>query len=263
MPAEGKKSKSKAARPAGRLLCRVRETLKLRQTGGKGGIRMTSDVRLRAVIITNGHLTDPAGARQHVRAGDWVICADGGAHHARAMGIVPDVVIGDLDSIDPGLRAELEAAGVRFEVHPARKDETDLELALRLAVAGGAAEIDVLAVLGGRLDQSLANLLLLARPEWASAQVRVIEENEVAWPVWGGQTTSVAGAVDDTLSLVPLTPTVTGVTLEGVEWPLHDATLHFGSTWTISNALSASTARLEVGEGLVLVVHQSVCSKEK
>jgi thiamine pyrophosphokinase len=223
---------------------------------------MTADAHFRAVIITNGHLTDPVSARQHIRTGDWVICADGGARHARAMGLVPDVVVGDLDSIDADLRAELEAAGTRFEVHPARKDETDLELALRLAVAGGAAEIDVLAVLGGRLDQSLANLLLLARPEWTSAKVRVIEGNEVAWPVWGGRTTSVAGAVGDTLSLVPLTSTVTGVTLEGVEWPLHDATLRFGSTWTISNALSAPTARLQVGEGLVLVVHQSVCSKE-
>ncbi len=219
---------------------------------------MTADARLRAVIITNGQLADVTGARQHVRAGDWVICADGGARHARAMGLVPDVVVGDFDSIDPDLRAELEAAGARFEVYPARKDETDLELALRLAVAGGATEIDVLAVLGGRLDQSLANLLLLARPEWASAKVRVIEGNEVAWPVRGGQTTTVTGAVGDTLSLVPLTPTVTGVTLEGVEWPLHDATLRFGSTWTISNALSAPTARLQVGEGLVLVVHQSV-----
>jgi len=223
---------------------------------------MTTGAHLRAIIITNGQLADPAGARQHIRAGDWVICADGGARHARAMGLVPDVVVGDLDSIDPGLHAELEAAGARFEVHPARKDETDLELALRLAAAGGAAEIDVLAVLGGRLDQSLANLLLLARPEWTSAKVRVIEGNEVAWPVRGGQTTTVNGAVGDTLSLVPLTPTVTGVTLEGVEWPLHDAVLYFGSTWTISNALSAPTARLQVGEGLVLVVHQSVCSKE-
>ncbi len=223
---------------------------------------MTADAHLRAVIITNGQLTDPAGAQQHIRAGDWVICADGGARHARTMGLVPDVVVGDLDSIDPALRAELEAAGVRFEVHPARKDETDLELALRLAVASGAAEIDVLAVLGGRLDQALANLLLLARPEWALAKVRVIEGNEVVWPVRGGQTATVNGTAGDTLSLVPLTPTVTGVDLEGVEWPLHDATLYFGSTWTISNALSAPTARLQVGEGLVLVVHQSVRSKE-
>jgi thiamine pyrophosphokinase len=142
-------------------------------------------------------------------------------------------------------------------VHPTHKNETDLELALRLAVAEGATQIDVLAVLGGRLDQSLANLLLLTRSEWMGVQVRVIEGNEAAWPVWGGQVTSVHGQVGDTLSLVPLTPVVTGVILEGVEWPLYDATLNLGSTLTISNVLVAPTAHLQVGEGLVLVVHQS------
>ncbi len=223
---------------------------------------MTAETHSRVVIITNGQMADPAGARQHIRAGDWVICADGGTRHARAMGLVPDVVVGDLDSIDSDQRAELEAAGARFEVYPVDKDQTDLELALRMAIAGGAAEIDVLAVLGGRLDQSLANLLLLARPEWAGARVRAVEGNEVAWPLWGGHTATVTGAVGDILSLVPLTPIVTGVTLEGVGWPLHDVTLHFGSTWTISNTLSAPEARLQIGEGLVLVIHQSVRSKE-
>ncbi len=217
---------------------------------------MTTNTPVRVVIIANGHLPDPDQARQHIRPGDQIICADGGARHAHAMGLTPDVVVGDLDSLDPDLRAELKAAGVRFETHPVRKDETDLELALRLAVAEGATEVDVLAVLGGRLDQSLANLLLLARPEWASARVRVIEGNERAWPVRGGQATTISGALGDTLSLVPLTPLVTDVTLEGVEWPLRDATLRFGSTLTISNVLTAPVARLWVGEGLVLVIHQ-------
>lgn len=218
---------------------------------------MTANISSRAIVVTNGHLADPAALQRHIRPGDRLICVDGGTHHAWALHLTPDVVVGDLDSLDPRLQAELEAAGVRFEVHPARKNETDLELALRLAVAEGATQIDVLAVLGGRLDQSLANLLLLARPEWMSVQVRVIEGNEAAWPVWGGQATSVHGRVGDTLSLVPLTPVVTGVTLEGVEWPLYDTTLSLGSTLTISNVLVAPTARLQVGEGLVLVVHQS------
>ena len=74
----------------------------------------------------------------------------------------------------------MEAAGVRFEVHPSRKDETDLELALQLAIAEGANDIEILAMLGGRLDQSLANLLLLTRGEWASAQIRVTEGNQTA-----------------------------------------------------------------------------------
>jgi thiamine pyrophosphokinase len=173
------------------------------------------------------------------------------------MGLTPDVVVGDMDSLDPGLRAELEAADVRFVVHPTRKDETDLELALQLAIAEGADEIEILAMLGGRLDQSLANLLLVAQAEWAPARVQVTEGNQTAWPVRGGQETTIKGACGDLLSLVPLSPLVIGVTLEGVEWPLDAATLRFGSTLTVSNTLTATMARLSVKEGLILVVHRS------
>lgn len=225
-------------------------------------VRVTGNALVRTIIIANGDLPDLARARQRIHPGDQIMCADGGAYHARAMGLTPDVVVGDLDSMDPGLRTELEAAGVRFEVHPAHKDETDLELALRLAIAEGATEIEVLAVLGGRVDQSLANLLLLARPEWGSARVRASEGDETMWAVRGGQETTIAGRVGDRLSLVPLTPVVSGVTLEGVEWPLHDATLHFGSTLTISNTLVAPVAHLWVKEGLVLIVHQTTVREE-
>jgi thiamine pyrophosphokinase len=217
----------------------------------------------RVVIIANGHLSDPAEALRRIRPGDHIICADGGTHHARAMGLTPDVVVGDLDSLDPGLRTEMEGVGVRFEVHPTRKDETDLELALGLAIAEGADDIEILAMLGGRLDQSLANVLLLARSEWAPARVRVTEGNQTAWPVRGGQETTIQGKCGDLLSLVPLTALVTGVTLEGVEWPLTNATLHFGSTLTISNTLMKPTARLKVEDGLVLVIHQSTDREEE
>ncbi len=224
---------------------------------------MTENTLGRAIIIANGHLTSPARARQRIRPGDRVICANGGVHHARAMGLTPDLVVGDLDSLTPGLRSELETAGVRFEIYPTGKDETDLELALRLAINEGATEIEILAVLGGRLDQSLANLLLLARSEWAAAQVRVTEGNQTAWPVRGGQQVTIAGAFGDLLSLVPLTSLVTGVTLEGVEWPLRAATLHFGSTLTISNTLTGPVAHLRVEEGLLLAVHQSIHREEE
>jgi len=224
---------------------------------------MTEQTPARTVIIANGSLADPARARRHIRPGDYVICADGGTHYAQAMGLIPDVVVGDMDSLDPGLRSALEAAGVRFEIYPTRKDETDLELALRLAINEGANEIEILGMMGGRLDQSLANLLLLARPEWASAWVRVTEGDQTAWPVRTGQEATIEGMRGDLVSLVPLTPQVTGVTLEGVEWPLHAATLRFGSTLTISNTLTGLTARLRVEEGLVLVVHRSTHREEE
>jgi thiamine pyrophosphokinase len=129
---------------------------------------------------------------------------------------------------------------------------------LQLTVAEGATEIDLLAALGGRLDQTLANLLLLARPEWVAVRVRVIEGDQVAWVMRGGQTAAVTGAIGDTLSLVPLTSEVLGVTLDGVRWPLNDATLHLGDTLTISNTITAPLTHIRVGEGLIFVVHQTI-----
>jgi thiamine pyrophosphokinase len=211
----------------------------------------------RAVILTNGNLADPQRARCHVRSGDRLICADAGARHAIAMGLIPDVVVGDLDSLDAEQREYLVTAGVRFEIHSKDKDKTDLELALRLAIAEGATDIVLLATQGGRLDQSLANLLLLTCPEWATVPVRIVEDGQTAWVLHSEGHCKVVGSIGDTLSLVPLTPTVTGVRLRGVTWPLHDAVLYLGDTLTISNSLTEPEAHVEIGMGMVLIVHRA------
>jgi thiamine pyrophosphokinase len=209
----------------------------------------------RTIIFANGVLRRPELIRTHLHPSDRIICADGGTRHALALGLTPDLIVGDLDSLAAEMRTELEAAGVRFDIHPVRKDETDLELAIRLAIDDGADEIDLLALLGGRLDQSLANMMLLARPDWSSARLRAVEAHEIAWAVRGGQTARVEGRPGDTLSLIPLTPTVVGVTLTGVEWPLDGARLQFGSTLTVSNVLAAPSAHLQIKDGIVLVIH--------
>ncbi len=213
------------------------------------------------VILANGQLSDLQRARQRIQTADRLICADAGAAHAIAMGVMPDLVVGDLDSLNPDHCTMLEAAGVRFEVYPKLKDKTDLELALHLAVAEGAARIDLLGTQGGRLDQSLANLLLLARPEWQTVRLHVIEGDQTAWVVRSGQASVVSGAIGDSLSLLPLTPEVGGVSLSGVRWPLSDRTLRLGDTLTISNELIEASARVEVGTGLLLIVHRgNACS---
>ncbi|PWH20782.1 MAG: thiamine diphosphokinase [Ardenticatenia bacterium] len=215
----------------------------------------------RVVILANGHLPDPQWARRHIQAADRLICADAGAAHAIALGITPAVVVGDLDSLDPIHYTTLKAAGVRFEVHPKLKDKTDLELALQLAVAEGAAEVDLLGTQGGRLDQALGNVLLLARPEWATVRVRILEGDQTAWVLRDGQACTIMATVGDTLSLLPLTPEVRGVTLSGVRWSLRDRTLYFGDTLTLSNVFTQPSARIEVGTGILLIVHQgSTCS---
>ena len=119
------------------------------------------EVVMRAVIFANGEVFDPQGARGMLLPDDLIIAADGGTRHALTVGVVPHMIIGDLDSLSLDDRVHVEAAGSRIISFSHRKDETDLELALRHARSEGATDIVILAALGGRLDQTVANLLLL------------------------------------------------------------------------------------------------------
>ncbi len=209
----------------------------------------------RIVIFANGILNQPELLRVRLRPTDRIFCADGGALHTLALGLTPEVIIGDLDSLPAEIVEQMEAAGVTIHRHPTAKDETDLELAIELAVARQPDEILLTTALGGRLDQMLANILLFTRPDYASIQLSLVDGSQWATLLRSRQTITIQGQPGDTLSLIPLTPTVHQVNLTGVKWPLAGATLSLGSTLTISNALAAHQATVQIGKGMVLVIH--------
>jgi thiamine pyrophosphokinase len=208
----------------------------------------------RIVIFANGILNQPELLERRLLPTDRVFCADGGTRHALALGLTPEAVIGDLDSLASKLVSELEGKGVAIHRHPLRKDQTDLELAFRLAIAANPNEILLVTALGGRLDQMLANILLLTRPEYAPVRLTLADGPHWAILVRARQSVTIRGQPGDVLSLIPLTPTVTNVDFLGVEWPLEQATLSLGSTWSISNVLTAQQASLQIGEGMILLV---------
>jgi thiamine pyrophosphokinase len=207
---------------------------------------------MRAVIFANGEFPDPQGTRDLLRSNDFVIAADGGAHHALVIGISPHVIIGDLDSLSADDRSRLEAAGSRIVSFSSRKDETDLELALGHAVRQGATEIIVLTALGGRLDQTMANLMLLTLPELSGLDTRIIEGPQTAFLI--RDEALIEGQPGDIVSLIPLGGDAVGVTAEGLEWPLREDTLRFGLARGVSNVLTASQGRVRVRQGLLLCV---------
>ncbi len=209
----------------------------------------------RIVIFANGVLSQPDRLRSRLRPTDRIFCADGGTRHALALDLTPHVIVGDLDSLSSALIGQMEARGVTVRRHPADKDQTDLELAFQLAIAEKPDEILLVTALGGRLDQTLANIFLLTRPEYASVQLALADGPQWARLLRPHQTITLNGQPGDTFSLVPLTPTVSQVTLTGVKWPLEQATLSFGSTLTISNTLASKQATIGIGEGMVLLVH--------
>jgi thiamine pyrophosphokinase len=216
---------------------------------------------MRTVIFVNGIIPNPQAMRRWIREGDDVIAADGGTYHAIAMGLRPRVVVGDLDSLAPELAGQLEAQGVELERHPVAKNQTDLELAIERAIGDGAQEIILLGALGGRLDQLLANVLLLAQRKWA-ATIRLVDASgtpanaltEIATVIRGGETMTLEATLGSTVSLLPLSAEVTGITYSGLLYPLDHATIHLGSTRAVSNEVSDFPATVSIDSGIALVI---------
>ena len=211
---------------------------------------------LRVLVFANGDLNDgPAVQTALTAAGEaHVIAADGGAHLAQRCGLQPNLIVGDMDSIDGGALAAWQDQGVRVEQASPDKDETDLELALLAAAQLGADWVRVLGAVGSRLDQTLANVYLLALPALAGRDVRLVSGSQTMWLVGPGQH-ALDGAVGDTISLLPMGGDACGVRTRGMRYPLRDETLHFGPARGISNVIASSDAGFALAAGLLLVVH--------
>jgi len=171
------------------------------------------------------------------------------------LGLSPAVIVGDLDSIDPSLLLRMQEEGADVEQHPAAKDATDLELAIARAVRDGATEILLLGAVGGRLDQTIANLLILAQKNWA-VPLTIAEGDQLARVLRGRQSVSLSGPTGGYVSAVALSEEVTGVTYRGLEYPLKNATLRLGSTRGVSNTMVSSPAQVSIESGILLVIQQ-------
>jgi thiamine pyrophosphokinase len=183
-----------------------------------------------------------------------IIAADGGARKALACGLVPDVVIGDMDSLTADELADLRARGAQIVDFPAEKDEIDLELALLYAVEHGARWLRVLGAVGNRLDQVLANIYLLTLGALASCDTRLVSGKQTLWLLDPG-THDLRGEPGDTLSLVPLAGDAVNVRTEGLGYPLRGETLTFGPARGVSNTFEDTQARVAFEGGRLIVVH--------
>jgi len=208
---------------------------------------------MHAIIVANAPTFDAAPFAAALSAADLIIAADGGGNALYAAKIAPHLVVGDLDSLDPVAERAFQSAGIELHRFPAEKDETDLELALLLAVERGADQIDILGALGGRWDQGLANVSMLALPELAGLRVRLLDLEQEAFLV--RTAAEIPGAAGDNVSLLPLGGAAHGITTRGLHYPLVHATLHFERSRGISNVITQPPAHVCVSEGLLLVVH--------
>jgi thiamine pyrophosphokinase len=224
-----------------------------------GGFFVFKEGVMSVLIFANGEMTEVEWSRPFLEQASVVIAADGGTRHLFRLDVPPDVVIGDMDSIPDEVMTWLDDSESEMIRYDPDKDETDLELALLYARRFDE-EIFLFGLLGGRLDQTLANILLLAHPDLVGSSITLVEQYERAWLVTDSLIFS--GAVGDTVSLVPLGGDVQVMQTTGLRWTLEDSALTFGLARGVSNEMTAVSASVEVASGKLLCIHTLDYKKE-
>ena len=186
---------------------------------------------------------------------------DGGLRHVLACGRVPDLLLGDLDSVDPDEVTNLESLGVEVKRFPVEKDESDLELALMMAVDRGFETLTLAGILGGRLDHTLANLNLLMLSELRGCVVVIESGAEEVFLI--RQAVTILGTPGDLVSLIPLTADAGGVTTTGLQYRLMNETLKIERSRGVSNVMLTKQAAVSVVSGTFLCVHSRQTKMEE
>jgi thiamine pyrophosphokinase len=181
-----------------------------------------------------------------------VIAADSGLDHAHALGFHADLLVGDLDSVDPDRLRDAQERGTEVEHHPVEKDATDLELALEAARSRGATRVTVVGGTGGRLDHFLANALLLAAPRFGDLDIDALLPPARVAVVRSART--LLGRAGELCTLLPAGGPADGVTTTGLRYPLRDERLPAGTTRGVSNVFVDGAATVTVRTGVLLAI---------
>ncbi len=215
------------------------------------------------IIFANGVLENPDSIRHLTCNADYIICADGGAIHCARLGVIPDLIIGDLDSIPITIKEDFERQNIKIEQHPADKDNTDLELALCYAQSQIKAEnrgnttIHILGGLGGRWDMSLATVFLLANAQNRQYRVFIHSKKEVISALHPG-IHSLYGEPKQNISFLPLHGDVENLTLTGVRYPTKAITIRAGVSLGVSNYLTGKKCLIQFSKGILLVILEKI-----
>ncbi len=211
---------------------------------------------MRAAIFLNGASDSESVLGAVAKAADLIVAADGGARHALAAGIVPDLIVGDLDSLEKDLAREAQRRGASLQRHPRKKDKMDGQLAVLAAAERGATAADFACAAGGKPGAVFAIPHILLAAERTGMRSTVFADWGCMFVLEAGSRT-VEGKAGDSVSIFPLAGPAMGVTLEGMAYPLQNAILHPGDTLGFHNELIGQQAKVSIEGGSLLVVQEN------
>lgn len=201
---------------------------------------------MRAVVIGGGEIKNYGYIRTFIHDGDTVICADGGYDHAVKMGMKPDIVLGDMDSVSG------DYTDCTFEKFPVEKDWTDSELAVNYVIEKGFDSAVLLGCTGTRVDHTLSNIFLLHYLESNGVSAVIVNDDNMIYMPENG--IKLKGKKGDIVSVIPIGGSIIGYTTKGLYYSAENAVLEFGKTLANSNCMTGSECEVSWKSGIAAVI---------
>jgi len=198
-------------------------------------------------------MNNPEFYKELASSYELLISADGASNRLYELKIVPDYIVGDLDSIKIEVEEYYKTQKTTFIKFPAKKDKTDTELAIDLAKDMGYKNITMLGFLGARLDHMLGNIFMLYYAQQLGLDLELVDENNKAWLITKGKT-KILNEKNRTISFITLGDNAYRITLKGFAYPLDKYNLELGSTRCISNIISEDKAEIELEIGNLIAI---------
>jgi thiamine pyrophosphokinase len=210
---------------------------------------------MNCLIISGG---TPPGLQMlngYIETADMIIGVDGAADLLYKHNIIPDVLIGDFDTADPACVYGLKEKGSLVCRLQVEKNETDTEAAIEYAANAGAEDVVILGALGGRVDHTLSNIMMLVRADMAGIKCRIADEQ--CEMLVSNSTLNLSGFPGQTMSILPLTGEVC-VNAQGLKYPLENLLLRWGSSRGISNIMLSEAASISISGGYALIIKNKI-----
>ncbi|MEM1484954.1 thiamine diphosphokinase [Oscillospiraceae bacterium PP1C4] len=202
----------------------------------------------RCIVLSGGPVSDYDQVSLCTMPDDFIVACDAGYLAAQHFGLKPDLLVGDFDSyhgeVDPG---------VEVLTVPAKKNDTDTLLGIKIGLENGCREFIIVGGFGGRLDHTIANLQVLSFLCEQGAQGMILANDNRAWAIRDSEIT-IPRLENYHISVFAWGDTCTGVTLAQLAYPLTDYTLTPTFPLGISNEFTEDTAKISVKQGTLLII---------
>lgn len=207
---------------------------------------------MKALIIASGKLKDYDLLSRLVQENDFILCADGGINHLMQINAIPDLLVGDLDSVSQAGLEYIKKNNILVEKFPVMKDETDTDLAVNYLIKKSYKEITIIGGIGSRIDHTIGNVFLLRKLNKDGIKGCIINENNIIHLV--EKEIKLLKKVKYYTSVIPISLNGIEVTTSGFLYPLFKEHIDFGSTRGISNEINQELGIITIHKGEALVI---------